>query len=413
MKQAIMKEENTKLDRAQNEVLVEVKGLSKKFCKDLKTSLWYGVKDLVSGYSGNKDVRELRPKEFWAVKDINFTLKRGECLGLIGHNGAGKSTLLKILNGLINPDSGSVIMRGRVGALIELGAGFNPILSGRENIYNNGAVLGFSRNEIDKKLQHIIDFAELEEFIDMPVRNYSSGMKVRLGFAVAAQMEPDVLIIDEVLAVGDLGFVLKCFKTIDTILPNTAIIFVSHSMPMVSRICTQIILMDKGQAKFQGEDVPKAIDLYYTRFANNGSTLLFTDNSLELEKAEVLASTTLEGIPQIEWGEDLVIHLKIKLFREIDKSLRINLNIFDKEQRPVALLKESDIDYNQFASSGELSLKFIHEKLQLSKGLYSFNLTIGDKTGPLYRMNSICEMQVTYHEEVWPPFLLEISVSSY
>lgn len=408
-----MKEENTKLDRAQNEVLVEVKGLSKKFCKDLKTSLWYGVKDLVSGYSGNKDVRELRPKEFWAVKDINFTLKRGECLGLIGHNGAGKSTLLKILNGLINPDSGSVIMRGRVGALIELGAGFNPILSGRENIYNNGAVLGFSRNEIDKKLQHIIDFAELEEFIDMPVRNYSSGMKVRLGFAVAAQMEPDVLIIDEVLAVGDLGFVLKCFKTIDTILPNTAIIFVSHSMPMVSRICTQIILMDKGQAKFQGEDVPKAIDLYYTRFANNGSTLLFTDNSLELEKAEVLASTTLEGIPQIEWGEDLVIHLKIKLFREIDKSLRINLNIFDKEQRPVALLKESDIDYNQFASSGELSLKFIHEKLQLSKGLYSFNLTIGDKTGPLYRMNSICEMQVTYHEEVWPPFLLEISVSSY
>ena len=202
------------------ETLVEVTGLSKKFCKDLKTSLWYGVKDLVAGYSGNKNERQLRPKEFWAVKDISFTLKRGECLGLIGHNGAGKSTLLKILNGLINPDEGKVVMRGRIGALIELGAGFNPVLSGRENIYNNGAVLGFTRKEIDQKLQHIIDFAELEEFIDMPVRNYSSGMKVRLGFAVAAQMEPDVLIIDEVLAVGDLGFVLKCFKTIDNILPQ-------------------------------------------------------------------------------------------------------------------------------------------------------------------------------------------------
>ena len=171
-----------------DDVLVKVEGLSKKFCIDLKTSLWYGVKDLVTGIRGNKHERELRPKEFWAVKDISFQLKRGECLGLIGHNGAGKSTLLKILNGLINPDAGKVTIRGRVGALIELGAGFNPILSGRENIYNNGAVLGFTKKEIDAKLQTIIDFSELEEFIDMPVQNYSSGMKVRLGFAVAAQM---------------------------------------------------------------------------------------------------------------------------------------------------------------------------------------------------------------------------------
>ena len=143
-------------------------------------------------------------------------------------------------------------IKGRVGALIELGAGFNPIFSGRENIYNNGAIFGFTRKEIDEKVEEIIDFAEIREFIDMPVQNYSSGMKVRLGFAVAAQMEPDVLIIDEVLAVGDLGFVLKCFKTIDTILPKTAIVFVSHSMPMVSRICNQIILMEKGYLNFKG-----------------------------------------------------------------------------------------------------------------------------------------------------------------
>src|SRR5690606_34903002 len=125
------------------------------------------------------------------------------------------------------------------------------------------------------------------EFIDMPVQNYSSGMKVRLGFAVAAQMQPDVLIIDEVLAVGDLGFVLKCFKTIDTILPKTAIVFVSHSMPMVSRICSQIILMEKGEAKFQGNDVGKAIDLYYRRFADNESNVIFSDGSIELNDIKI------------------------------------------------------------------------------------------------------------------------------
>ena len=269
------------------DVLVKVEGLSKKFCKDLKTSLWYGAKDLAANVLGNKAERQLRNKEFWAVKDINFELRRGECLGLIGHNGAGKSTLLKILNGLINPDEGKVTINGRVGALIELGAGFNPILSGRENIYNNGAVLGFTKTEIDAKVEEIIDFSEIREFIDMPVQNYSSGMKVRLGFAVAAQMEPDVLIIDEVLAVGDLGFVLKCFKTIDQILPKTALIFVSHSMPMVSRICSQIILMDKGLPKFQGTNVSKAIDLYYTRFANNDSNVVFTDDSIKLETIEL------------------------------------------------------------------------------------------------------------------------------
>jgi len=400
--------ESTKIV-AENEVLVKVEGLSKKFCKDLKTSLWYGVKDLISGVRGSRHERTLRPKEFWAVKDINFELRRGECLGLIGHNGAGKSTLLKILNGLINPDAGKVTIKGRVGALIELGAGFNPILSGRENIYNNGAILGFSRKEIDNKLDTIIAFAELEEFIDMPVQNYSSGMKVRLGFAVAAQMEPDVLIIDEVLAVGDLGFVLKCFKQIDTILPNTAIIFVSHSMPMVSRICSQIILMDKGKAILQGDDVGKAIDKYYTRFADNNSNVVFDDGSINFESVELLDSIGYEkNIPQLKWGSNLKLAFKFKVnsFKGIP---RFQISIFDKEQRPVAILESNSIESGSLRERDHIEFVVNHQNLQLSKGIYSINISLVSMNNkqPILRINGILVFQLIHNEESWPPFLLK------
>ncbi len=157
------------------EPLVIVENLSKKFCKDLKTSLWYGVKDLWGGVTGNKNERLLRDKEFWAVKDISFTLRRGECLGLIGHNGAGKSTLLKILNGLINPDAGKVTIKGRVGALIELGAGFNPILSGRENIYNNGAILGFTKKKLTASSTTSLPFLSWKNLSICPYRITAAG----------------------------------------------------------------------------------------------------------------------------------------------------------------------------------------------------------------------------------------------
>jgi len=390
-----------------NEVLVKVEHLSKKFCKDLKTSLWYGVKDLYDNLLGNKNERFLRTDEFWAVKDINFELRRGECLGLIGHNGAGKSTLLKILNGLINPDEGSVTIKGRVCALIELGAGFNPILTGKENIYNNGAVLGFSKNEIDSKIDEIIDFAEIREFIDMPVQNYSSGMKVRLGFAVAAQMKPDVLIIDEVLAVGDLGFVLKCFKTIDTILPQTAVIFVSHSMPMVSRICNQIILMEHGKTEFQGKDVGKAIDLYYNRFVQNNSNIVFDNGSLILEKVYIFNAVYEKNIPQLNWGDNLEIYFKLKIKLPV-KSLDFNIIINDKEQRSVAVLERNKEYLNQEHNTN-IEFKITHEHLQFSKGLYSLSLAVRDKMTktPIIRINDILTFQVLHPEEIWEPFLLK------
>jgi lipopolysaccharide transport system ATP-binding protein len=392
-----------------NDVLVKVEHLSKKFCKDLKTSLWYGVKDLYAHVRGNKEVRELRPQEFWAVKDINFELRRGECLGLIGHNGAGKSTLLKILNGLINPDEGKVTIKGRVGALIELGAGFNPILSGRENIYNNGAILGFSKKEIDAKVEEIIDFAEIREFIDMPVQNYSSGMKVRLGFAVAAQMEPDVLIIDEVLAVGDLGFVLKCFKTIDAILPNTAIVFVSHSMPMVSRICNQIMLLDHGKSQFQGADVGKAIDLYYTRFVENEKKVIFSDGSIELENLKLLDTiSSFEENHQLNWGDDFKLHFRFLIKKRIDVPL-FRIQIYDKEQRPVAILESNSGEVNLNIEDNKLEFIIKHQRLQFSKGIYSVDVVVFDANSvnsPLLRINGLLTFQVVHKEDHFQPFLL-------
>ena len=392
----------------EKEVLVKVEHLSKKFCKDLKTSLRYGVQDLFSNFRGNRNDRLLREKEFWAVKDINFELRRGECLGLIGHNGAGKSTLLKILNGLIKPDAGKVTIRGKVGALIELGAGFNPILSGRENIYNNGAVLGFSRREIEERVEEIIDFAEIREFIDMPVQNYSSGMKVRLGFAVAAQMQPDVLIIDEVLAVGDLGFVLKCFKTIDTILPHTAIVFVSHSMPMVSRICNQIILMDRGQTVFQGEEVARGIDKYYGRFSNNKSDVVYSDGSFSLKEIKLFNSNFNSNIDHIHWGEDLKVYLNFSYteFKEVPDILII---LSDKEQRPVALLEKNEGMQGIRRESSYIEFTITHENLQLSKGIYSINVALRSSVNkePILRVNSALSFQVIHADEIWEPFLLK------
>ena len=398
-----------KVKMKENEVLVKVEHLSKKFCKDLKTSLWYGVKDLYSNVLGNTQQRTLRPQEFWAVKDINFELRRGECLGLIGHNGAGKSTLLKILNGLINPDEGKVTIKGKVGALIELGAGFNPILSGRENIYNNGAILGFTKKEIESKVEEIIDFAEIREFIDMPVQNYSSGMKVRLGFAVAAQMEPDVLIIDEVLAVGDLGFVLKCFKTIDQILPNTAIVFVSHSMPMVSRICNNILLLENGITNFQGSDVAKGIDSYYSRFSNNEVNLVYSDNTIELEEVKLIdGCNTIDGLQQLNWLDDLKLYFKFNLIKVLEDIPIFTIVIFDKEQRPAAYLNYNNESSNLKIKNGIIEFVVTHNKIQLSKGIYTVDIVVSksETQGHYMRMNGILAFQILHCSEIFPPFLL-------
>lgn len=230
------------------ETLINVDNVSKKFCRRLKKSLWYGMQDLGNELIGRRHGGdgELRGDEFWAVQGISFELNRGECLGLIGRNGAGKTTLLRMLNGLIKPDRGQIEMRGRVGALIALGAGFNPILTGRENIYVNATVLGLSKREIDARLDEIIDFAELGDFIDAPVQSYSSGMQVRLGFAISTTLKPDILILDEVLAVGDAAFRHKCYHRLNKLMERSAVVLVSHTMDYIAQTSTKVVMMQRG-----------------------------------------------------------------------------------------------------------------------------------------------------------------------
>ena len=239
----------------QDEVILSVEQVSKKFCRSLKRSLYYGVRDIGKELIGGKRKSDtLRKGEFWALQDVSFHMRRGESLALIGANGAGKTTLFRIISGLIKPDTGSVKVKGKVAPLIALGAGFSPILTGRENVYVNMAILGLSKKEIDERFQDVVDFAEIGDAIDAPVQTYSSGMAARLGFACAVHTEPDILLIDEVLAVGDMKFRAKCYRRLAELRKKgTSFVVVSHSPTTALSICNAGIYLSKGRLIMTGD----------------------------------------------------------------------------------------------------------------------------------------------------------------
>lgn len=209
------------------------------------------------------DPLEITFEEFWALKNINFEIPKGAKLGIMGRNGAGKSTLLKILSRITEPTSGKISINGRISSLLEVGTGFHHELSGRENVFLNGAILGMRRSEISRKFDEIVSFAEVEQFIDTPVKRYSSGMQVRLAFAVAAYLEPEILILDEVLAVGDMGFQKKCLKKMDEISKSGAtVIFVNHGIDAIKQYCNQAIVLEKGRLALNTTDIDLAIETY-------------------------------------------------------------------------------------------------------------------------------------------------------
>lgn len=356
--------------------LIIVDGISKKFCRDMRSSMRYGIRDLAGVILGRPPAPALRPKEFWAIDNVSFTLKRGQCLGLIGPNGSGKSTLLKMLNGIITPDLGTIRIRGKVGALIEVGSGFHPLLTGRENIYVNGAILGFSKKEIDRKFDAIVDFAGIGDFIDTPVKHYSSGMYVRLGFAIAAQMEPDVLLIDEVLAVGDIGFKTKCYNAINALSKKTAVIFVSHSMPHIARLCTQLIVLDHGKVIYQGDDVLRGIDRYHDCF--DLATGQVTVSGPAHIKRVWFSSPAGEDVDRVAHGSPLTIHLDLSVIPKHRHPI-IGISFLNRELKGVAQCVSSFNHFIPENRDGSLRLAAHIPHLPLNPDIYYVSFFVYDE----------------------------------
>jgi len=275
--------------------LISVRNVSKKYCKNLRNSLWYGVKDIAGELLARRAAnnRFLRSDEFWALQDISFELHQGEALAIIGANGAGKSTLLKLLYGLIKPDAGEIRIRGTIGAMIELGAGFDPVLSGRENIFTRASLLGFSRREVAALLDQIIDFSEVHDFIDSPVQFYSSGMVARLSFAVSIFLKPEILLVDEVLAVGDTDFQRKCLISIQNYLSNGgSLILVSHVPYHIQTACQRGLFIDEGKIAFSGT-VIETLNNYFEKQNNKQQDETNVSQALQVRENSPLK---IEGV---------------------------------------------------------------------------------------------------------------------
>lgn len=283
----------------------------------LRDALQHGARKLWRRYRWGTGFTS---EEFWAVRDLNFDLKQGEVLGIIGRNGAGKSTLLKILSRITEPTTGRIQLRGRVASLLEVGTGFHPELSGRENIFLNGAILGMSRVEIRRKFDEIVAFAEVERFLDTPVKRYSSGMYVRLAFAVAAHLEPEILIVDEVLAVGDVAFQKKCIGKMQSVASQEgrSVLFVSHNLRTIRQLCTRAILLEKGRLVCDG--TTSVVLSAYSQGLDTGEALQVpkpTADILDRAYVTALALEKLDGssLTVARVGEPWRIRLEVRIAR--------------------------------------------------------------------------------------------------
>jgi lipopolysaccharide transport system ATP-binding protein len=345
------------------------------------------MKDLGSEILGRSQGGEdqLRSDEFWAVKDVSFELKRGECLGLIGHNGAGKTTLLRMLNGLLKPDRGRIEMRGRLGALIALGAGFNPILTGRENIYVNAAILGLGKRNVDSKLEEIIDFSELGEFIDMPVQSYSSGMNVRLGFSIAAILiQPDILFLDEVLAVGDIGFTIKCLNAVRGLSQHSAVVFVSHNMQYISAFCTRVMVLDRGQKLLDATNPADGIDRYYSlmehhlKISGTGEAEIVSIDFILDDGGCRKTESPSDSCFIISQGVSATARLKFDVLRE-NSMVAINLVVVDASMTPIIAVPVYSSNGEAAALAGpHIEIDIPLGKIELNSGQYSITINITD-----------------------------------
>lgn len=351
--------------------IIQVEGIGKsyKISHELKASVGNvsirdGINNIVRKPIELVTGHRMRQEKFWALKDINFEVEQGEVLGIIGKNGSGKSTLLKILSRITEPTTGEIRMHGRVASLLEVGTGFHPELTGRENIYFNGSILGMRKKEIESKFDEIVAFSEVEKFLDTPVKFYSSGMYVRLAFAVAAHLDPDILIIDEVLAVGDTSFQKKCLsKMKDVSGQGRTVLFVSHTMKTVEELCTRALVLQSGLVNYQGS-VEKAISNYVGREGKG--------NSVNYNKGVV------KSIKANQQGEKLVIQL---VFDNNAKPISPNLGFVILDQLGNKIAGTNPKDYLEHIKLSKISNGVVTAEVTeplLLDGEYKLSVWFGD-----------------------------------
>lgn len=369
--------------------IIEIKNLSKEYTlfhklpyytlRDTVTNIVKKPLDVLRGKAGSHE-RE----KFLALKDINFSIQQGERVGIIGRNGAGKSTLLKILSQITPPTTGEIVLRGRVASLLEVGTGFHPELTGRENVYLNGAILGMKQKEIAKKFDEIVAFAEIEKFLDTPVKRYSSGMYVRLAFAVAAHLEPEILIVDEVLAVGDAQFQKKCLGKMEEVgKSGRTVIFVSHNMGAINQLCGKCIFIKTGTIANIGE-TSNVISEYLLINSGEQSKVIFNANTIRtgngfcvFDLAE-LRDAQNQNQNKFSIGNDIILIFKFKRIKPLPRGLRSGVEIISADGLPIANMVDQDSGFNinTFPDHNQISINM--KDMRLYPGKYSINLWLGD-----------------------------------
>lgn len=370
---------------------IEFNSVWKKFKRGEKlNSLRDAIPNLFRRTFSFNNSNGLRKEEFWALEDVNFSIKKGEVVGIIGPNGAGKSTILKLLSRILVPNKGKIEISGRLSALIEVTAGFHPELTGRENVYLNGTILGMTKREIDSKFDQIVDFSGIEEFIDTPVKRYSSGMYSRLGFSVASHMDPDVMLVDEVLSVGDIAFQAKCTQKMrDLLESNITIVLVSHNLTLIQSLCKRVILLQKG--KIVKEGIPNEVIPYYQNIVYK-----IQENELKKQTAsdsykvkinqdapvDVLNISLCDAKQNLKehfnFGESIYINV------EFESKEKINNPVFSLDIiRPDGVLccasntKENGFVIDSIKGRGRVNVNV--GKINLAPGIYLLKVSIWDK----------------------------------
>ena len=347
-----------------------------------------------------------RSQEFWALKDLDLEIPQGEIVGIIGHNGAGKSTLLKILSRITRPSRGRVALSGRVGSLLEVGTGFHPELTGRENIYLNGSILGMNRHEIARKFDEIVDFAEVHQFLDVPVKRYSSGMYVRLAFAVAAHLEPEILLVDEVLAVGDQSFQKKCAGKMGMVASSgRTIVLVSHNLHMLTRLSTIAVWLERGEIKGVG-DPQELANEYATNVSpgrgGSGRIDLIAHPGREAKSVQLLESILLSDengtvTNSIPLGGSVVIEVSFSpAVRRPDITLLIE--VCDPFGTILAQIHSWVVSSLDLSTANHNRVKCIIDDLRLLPGEYQINVALGDREDYLDRIDRAVGLTVTSHD---------------